>query len=99
MGGEGTGEAAEKLPCVWQPAAAHARPPCLRQIALNPLASIRHAVQETGPPTPLLDTINYPVHLKNLGLGDLKKLCKELRAGGRRGRPCSSWRLAPWLAP
>lgn len=43
-----------------------------------------HAVQETGPPTPLLDTVNYPVHLKNLGLGDLKKLCKELRAGGRR---------------
>lgn len=40
--------------------------------------------QETGPPTPLLDTVNYPVHLKNLGLGDLKKLCKELRAGGRR---------------
>jgi 1-deoxy-D-xylulose-5-phosphate synthase len=36
--------------------------------------------EETGPPTPLLDTINYPVHLKNLGLGDLKKLCKELRA-------------------
>ncbi|KAL4854035.1 1-deoxy-D-xylulose-5-phosphate synthase 1 [Chlorella vulgaris] len=33
-----------------------------------------------GPPTPLLDTINYPVHLKNLGLTDLKKLCKELRA-------------------
>ena len=39
------------------------------------------AEQETGPPTPLLDTINYPVHLKNLGLNDLKKLCKELRAG------------------
>jgi hypothetical protein len=38
-------------------------------------------VQVTGPPTPLLDTINYPVHLKNLGLNDLKKLCKELRAG------------------
>lgn len=72
--------------------------PCQRQIAVHPLASIRHAVQETGPPTPLLDTINYPVHLKNLGLGDLKKLCKELRAGGRWGRPCSSWRLASWLA-
>lgn len=42
------------------------------------------SVQETGPPTPLLDTINFPVHLKNLGLSDLKKLCKELRAGGCR---------------
>lgn len=42
--------------------------------------------QETGPPTPLLDTINYPVHLKNLGPNDLKKLCKELRAGAPRAR-------------
>ena len=40
-----------------------------------------YCLQVTGPPTPLLDTINYPVHLKNLGLNDLKKLCKELRAG------------------
>lgn len=45
--------------------------------------------QETGPPTPLLDTINYPVHLKNLGINDLKKLCKELRAGAPRLRSSS----------
>ena len=63
------------------------------------------AVQETGPPTPLLDTVNYPVHLKNLGLGDLKKLCKELRAGGRRVEaaqllaPCACVQHARAAAP
>lgn len=36
--------------------------------------------EATGPPTPLLDTVNFPVHLKNLGINDLKKLTKELRA-------------------
>lgn len=40
-------------------------------------------LQATGPPTPLLDTVNFPVHLKNLGIHDLKKLSKELRAGAR----------------
>lgn len=44
------------------------------------------AVQATGPPTPLLDTVNFPVHLKNLGINDLKKLTKELRAGACRVR-------------
>jgi 1-deoxy-D-xylulose-5-phosphate synthase len=33
-----------------------------------------------GPPTPLLDTINYPVHLKNFNLSQLRQLCKELRS-------------------
>uniref|UniRef100_A0A0C9S8R1 1-deoxy-D-xylulose-5-phosphate synthase n=1 Tax=Wollemia nobilis TaxID=56998 RepID=A0A0C9S8R1_9CONI len=32
------------------------------------------------PATPLLDTINYPKHLKNLSVQDLKQLAKELRA-------------------
>lgn len=32
------------------------------------------------PPTPLLDTVNYPVHLKNFNQGQLRQLCKELRA-------------------
>ncbi|KAL3524985.1 hypothetical protein ACH5RR_013357 [Cinchona calisaya] len=32
------------------------------------------------PPTPLLDTINYPVHMKNLSTDDLKQLAAELRA-------------------
>ena len=33
-----------------------------------------------GPPTPLLDTVNYPVHLKNLSLPQLRQLCNELRS-------------------
>lgn len=32
------------------------------------------------PPTPLLDTVNYPVHLKNFNVAQLRQLCKELRA-------------------
>nr|AKN79613.1 DXS [Gentiana rigescens] len=32
------------------------------------------------PPTPLLDTINYPVHMKNLSAHDLEQLAAELRA-------------------
>ena len=37
--------------------------------------------QEQGPPTPLLDTVNFPVHIKNFNLQQLLQLCKELRAG------------------
>lgn len=36
--------------------------------------------QEQGPPTPLLDTVNFPVHIKNFNVPQLKQLCKELRA-------------------
>ncbi|GFP81887.1 probable 1-deoxy-d-xylulose-5-phosphate synthase chloroplastic [Phtheirospermum japonicum] len=32
------------------------------------------------PPTPLLDTINYPIHLKNLSTKELKQLADELRS-------------------
>ncbi|XP_024389703.1 probable 1-deoxy-D-xylulose-5-phosphate synthase, chloroplastic isoform X2 [Physcomitrium patens] len=32
------------------------------------------------PPTPLLDTVNYPVHMKNLTKRELKQLADELRA-------------------
>ncbi|XP_043709174.1 probable 1-deoxy-D-xylulose-5-phosphate synthase 2, chloroplastic [Telopea speciosissima] len=35
---------------------------------------------EKKPATPLLDTINYPVHLKNLSIQDLEQLAAELRA-------------------
>lgn len=35
---------------------------------------------EHGPPTPLLDTVNYPVHLKNFTVPQLRQLCKELRS-------------------
>nr|UIB01903.1 1-deoxy-D-xylulose-5-phosphate synthase 2 [Pinus massoniana] len=31
------------------------------------------------PPTPLLDTINYPIHMKNLKIKELRQLAKELR--------------------
>ncbi|GAB4813647.1 hypothetical protein N2152v2_000693 [Parachlorella kessleri] len=36
--------------------------------------------REQGPPTPLLDTVNFPVHIKNFNVQQLKQLCKELRA-------------------
>lgn len=32
------------------------------------------------PPTPLLDTINYPIHMKNLSSRELKQLSNELRS-------------------
>ncbi|KAL0905258.1 hypothetical protein M5K25_027449 [Dendrobium thyrsiflorum] len=32
------------------------------------------------PPTPLLDTINYPIHMKNLSMKELKQLSDELRS-------------------
>lgn len=33
-----------------------------------------------GPPTPLLDSVEYPVHIKNFNSQQLKQLCKELRS-------------------
>ncbi|CAI8610588.1 unnamed protein product [Vicia faba] len=44
------------------------------------------SLSETGeyyskrPPTPLLDTINYPIHMKNLSTKELKQLADELRS-------------------
>lgn len=38
------------------------------------------AWEETGPATPLLDTVNYPVHMKNFSSEQLRQLCKELRS-------------------
>ncbi|CAN0878483.1 Probable 1-deoxy-D-xylulose-5-phosphate synthase 2, chloroplastic [Linum grandiflorum] len=32
------------------------------------------------PPTPLLDTVNYPAHMKNLSVQDLEQLAAEMRA-------------------
>ncbi|KAI8032512.1 hypothetical protein LOK49_LG01G02155 [Camellia lanceoleosa] len=32
------------------------------------------------PPTPLLDTINYPLHMKNLSVQDLEQLAAEVRS-------------------
>jgi 1-deoxy-D-xylulose-5-phosphate synthase len=33
-----------------------------------------------GPKTPLLDTVNFPVHTKNMSVEQLQQLCKELRS-------------------
>jgi hypothetical protein len=36
--------------------------------------------KEYGPKTPLLDTVNYPIHMKNFSVDQLKQLCKEIRS-------------------
>eukprot|EP00212_Chloropicon_laureae_P002778 CAMPEP_0197486912 /NCGR_PEP_ID=MMETSP1311-20131121/1887_1 /TAXON_ID=464262 /ORGANISM="Genus nov. species nov., Strain RCC856" /LENGTH=753 /DNA_ID=CAMNT_0043030273 /DNA_START=205 /DNA_END=2466 /DNA_ORIENTATION=+ len=36
--------------------------------------------RENGPATPLLDTVNFPVHIKNFNLAQLKTLSKEVRS-------------------
>nr|AFI98878.1 chloroplast 1-deoxy-D-xylulose-5-phosphate synthase [Withania somnifera]AFI98880.1 chloroplast 1-deoxy-D-xylulose-5-phosphate synthase [Withania somnifera] len=47
---------------------------------------VQASLSETGeyytqrPPTPILDTINYPIHMKNLSLKELKQLAEELRS-------------------
>ncbi|XP_023514406.1 probable 1-deoxy-D-xylulose-5-phosphate synthase, chloroplastic isoform X1 [Cucurbita pepo subsp. pepo] len=44
------------------------------------------SLSETGefpsqsPPTPLLDTINYPIHMKNLSIKELNQLADEVRS-------------------
>lgn len=35
--------------------------------------------ESTGPPTPLLDTVSYPVHMKNFNTEQLRQLCREIR--------------------
>jgi len=46
--------------------------------------------EDMGPPTPLLDTVNFPIHLKNMKMEELRQLTKEIRADlihkVRRGR-------------
>ncbi|XP_010434951.1 PREDICTED: 1-deoxy-D-xylulose-5-phosphate synthase, chloroplastic [Camelina sativa] len=65
--------------------------PCLRPNNNNNSHSNRKAkvyasLAEKGeyysnrPPTPLLDTINYPIHMKNLSVKELKQLSDELRS-------------------
>ncbi|PKA64821.1 putative 1-deoxy-D-xylulose-5-phosphate synthase, chloroplastic [Apostasia shenzhenica] len=47
---------------------------------------VRASLSEKGdyysqrPPTPLLDTVNYPIHMKNLSMKELKQLSDELRS-------------------
>lgn len=40
--------------------------------------------EQGGPKTPLLDTVNFPVHLKNFNTDQLKQVCRcGMRAGDR----------------
>ncbi|XP_019172800.1 PREDICTED: probable 1-deoxy-D-xylulose-5-phosphate synthase, chloroplastic [Ipomoea nil] len=49
-------------------------------------SGIQAVVTEKGmyysqrPPTPLLDTINYPIHMKNLSVKELEQLADEIRS-------------------
>ncbi|KAG5406192.1 hypothetical protein IGI04_012311 [Brassica rapa subsp. trilocularis] len=62
--------------------------PCLRPNTShsNRKAKVNASLAEKGeyysnrPPTPLLDTINYPIHMKNLSTKELKQLSDELRS-------------------
>ena len=42
------------------------------------------------------DTVNYPVHIKNFNLAQLRQLCKELRSDiihtvSKTGGECLAW--------
>ncbi|MCO5614225.1 hypothetical protein L7F22_068505 [Adiantum nelumboides] len=50
------------------------------KIAVASLISDNAEYFAERPPTPLLDTINYPLHMKNLSTRDLKNLADELRS-------------------
>ncbi|XP_021747595.1 probable 1-deoxy-D-xylulose-5-phosphate synthase, chloroplastic [Chenopodium quinoa] len=56
-----------------------------QQVKRRPV-NVRASLTESGdyyserPPTPLLDTINYPIHMKNLSVKELKQLADELRS-------------------
>jgi len=82
------------IPCTFQQiSAATKRKRCILFAKLNnsdgeKMKNVRAAVEiapkkdfsAEKPPTPLLDTINYPVHLKNLSVQDLEQLATEIRA-------------------
>ncbi|KAJ4805158.1 1-deoxy-D-xylulose 5-phosphate synthase [Rhynchospora pubera] len=55
-------------------------------VQLRKRACVMACLSEQGeyyaqkPPTPLLDTVNYPIHMKNLSMKELKQLADELRS-------------------
>ncbi|XP_022958835.1 probable 1-deoxy-D-xylulose-5-phosphate synthase, chloroplastic [Cucurbita moschata] len=57
----------------------------VNQVKKRP-AGICASLSETGeypsqrPPTPILDTINYPIHMKNLSIKELYQLADEVRS-------------------
>lgn len=64
---------------------------CINAVATNPNGEERKMIRKESdgwkidysgekPPTPLLDTINYPIHMKNLSTRDLEQLAAELRS-------------------
>ncbi|KAE9455271.1 hypothetical protein C3L33_12818, partial [Rhododendron williamsianum] len=57
-------------------------PPQVKKRAGGVCASLseRGDYHAQRPPTPLLDTINYPIHMKNLSIKELKQLADELRS-------------------
>ncbi|KIY92574.1 1-deoxy-D-xylulose-5-phosphate synthase [Monoraphidium neglectum] len=71
-----------------QPSASSAQPAASEYRPETPLTSwdkisaedIDSWDEQTGPATPLLDTVEYPVHIKNFNSQQLKQLCKELRS-------------------
>ncbi|CAA3012044.1 probable 1-deoxy-D-xylulose-5-phosphate synthase, chloroplastic isoform X1 [Olea europaea var. sylvestris] len=54
----------------------------MRKRAAGVCASLseRGEYHSQRPPTPLLDTVNYPIHMKNLSTKELKQLADELRS-------------------
>ncbi|GBF98923.1 1-deoxy-D-xylulose 5-phosphate synthase [Raphidocelis subcapitata] len=63
-------------------AAAPAPPPAADSVPWDKLSAedIDSWDETAGPPTPLLDSVEFPVHLKNFNSQQLKQLCKELRS-------------------
>lgn len=45
------------------------------------------AWEPTGPSTPLLDTVSFPVHMKNFSTPQLRQLCLEIRKARRSPSP------------
>ncbi|KAI4371415.1 hypothetical protein MLD38_019654 [Melastoma candidum] len=45
-----------------------------------PLSDNSGEYHSRRPPTPLLDTINFPIHMKNLSIRELRQLADELRS-------------------
>uniref|UniRef100_A0ACD5U3V5 Uncharacterized protein n=1 Tax=Avena sativa TaxID=4498 RepID=A0ACD5U3V5_AVESA len=60
----------------------HARPlkPRRRSCISASLSEREAEYHSQRPPTPLLDTVNYPIHMKNLSLKELQQLSDELRS-------------------
>ncbi|KAI4345506.1 hypothetical protein L6164_012622 [Bauhinia variegata] len=51
-----------------------------KPVGIHASASDGEEYPSQRPPTPLLDTINYPIHMKNLSAKELKQLADELRS-------------------